>query len=169
MKKMNKKIIFTMSLLLLTILLSSCFKDNEYVKKIPANDIEQWKIIVENNDKMIEDDKMNKEKMMDKKTNSKWVYIDYSDSAILEAKWNIVLFFHADWCPTCIATEKDILKKWVPDNLTIIKTNFDKETVLKKKYWVLAQTTFVQVDNEWNMIKKWVWGRLDDIVEEVNK
>lgn len=116
------------------------------------------------------------EKSMDNSLNTKegvvsmnWKYTDYSTSALKEAKWNIVLFFHANWCPTCIATDKDIISKWVPDNLTIFKTDFDTELELKKKYEVLTQTTFVQVDNQWNMIKKWVWGRLADIVEKVGE
>ena len=109
--------------------------------------------------------------MMDdsKMTNSKGVYIDYSESALKDAKWDIVLFFHANWCPTCIATEKDILKQGVPDNLSILKANFDTELELRKKYWVTTQTTFVQVDNEWNMIKKWAWGKLADIVKKVSE
>lgn len=107
-------------------------------------------------------------KMMDGEV-SKWVYTDYSTSAVKNTKWDIVLFFHANWCPTCIATDKDIISKWVPDNLTIFKTDFDTQTELKKKYEVTTQTTFVQVDNQWNMIKKWVWGWLADIVEKVEE
>lgn len=97
---------------------------------------------------------------------TKWTYVDYSASNLANTKWKIVLFFHANWCPTCVAAEKDILSKYIPSNLTILKANFDTEIELKKKYWIVAQTTFVQVDNKWNLIKKWVWGRLTDIIEQ---
>jgi thioredoxin 1 len=58
------------------------------------------------------------------------------------------LFFHADWCPTCVAAEKDILSKDIPSDLTILKVNFDSEIELKKKYEIIAQTTFIQIDNK---------------------
>lgn len=106
---------------------------------------------------------------MENKVSMTWKYTTYNENELKNASWNIVLFFHANWCPTCIATDKDIISKWVPDNLTILKTDFDSETELKKKYEVTTQTTFVQVDNQGNMIKKWVWGRLNDIVEKVSE
>lgn len=91
-------------------------------------------------------------------------YLDYTPELLAEAEWNIVLFFHADWCPTCNALEKEILSDTIPSDLTILVVNYDTETELKKKYSVLTQTTLVQVDNQWNMINKWVWGRdLEDI------
>lgn len=96
-----------------------------------------------------------------------WVYKDYSPEAIKNAQWKIVLFFHADWCPSCKATDKDILSKNVPENITILKVNFDKEIDLKQKYWVLAQTTFVQIDKNWNEITKWVWWDLEDIISSI--
>ncbi len=100
---------------------------------------------------------------------TKWLYTDYSSSALKEAKWDIVLFFHANWCTSCVATNKDIISKWVPNNLTILKADFDSETELKKKYEVLGQMTFVQVDNQGNMIKKWIWGGFDGIVEKIGE
>jgi thiol:disulfide interchange protein len=37
-------------------------------------------------------------------------YIDYSPDALAQAqqKGRAVLFFHADWCPTCRALDKEI-------------------------------------------------------------
>ena len=73
------------------------------------------------------------------------------------ATHNVVLFFRASWCPTCIAVDKDIKAnaKSIPESLTILDVNYDNSTDLKKKYGVTYQHTFVQVDAQGNLIKKW--------------
>lgn len=61
----------------------------------------------------------------------------------------ILLFFHADWCPTCQNFEKQILaSKTIPKDVVILKVNYDTATELKKKYSILSQSTFIQVDSE---------------------
>ena len=100
-------------------------------------------------------------------TNSR--YISYSQQALAEATQDggrALLFFHADWCPTCRAAEKDILSKidQVPDDLTILKADYDTERELKKKYQVVVQHTFVQVDQNGNQVTKWSGGGLRDIL-----
>jgi len=69
---------------------------------------------------------------------------------------NVVLFFHASWCPTCRAAEKSIEETGVPAGLTILKTNYDTELALRKKYGITTQHTFVQVDAQGTLLKKWV-------------
>lgn len=71
-----------------------------------------------------------------------------------------VLFFHAGWCPTCIAAEKDFRANLdqIPENITIIKANYDTETELKTKYGVVTQDTFVQIDAQGDVIAKWNSG-----------
>ncbi len=69
----------------------------------------------------------------------------------------IVYFFRAGWCPTCRAVHADIqanLEK-IPSNLTILDIDYDNSTALKQKYGVTYQHTFVQVDAEGKLIKKW--------------
>lgn len=81
-----------------------------------------------------------------------------------------LIFFHAPWCPFCIAAEKDILSKFeqIPDDVTIMKADYDTEKELKQKYGVTTQHTFVQVDQEGNEITKWVGGEtLEDIVSRL--
>jgi len=86
-------------------------------------------------------------------------YEAYSPEKIAQAssKGNVVLFFRASWCPTCIAVDKDIKANLnaIPESLTILDVNYDKLTELKKKYGVTYQHTFVQVDVKGNLIKKW--------------
>ena len=101
--------------------------------------------------------------------NSEGLYLDYSKDSLMSAEGDIVLFFHADWCPACVSIDNKIKNDSIPSDLTILKVDFDNSTELKKVYWVTTQTTFVQVDSDWNMIKKWVSARdLDDIISRID-
>lgn len=95
-------------------------------------------------------------------------YISY-DSKELTSMQNVI-FFAASWCPTCRALDKELVnsKKQIPDNLTILKADFDTEKELRKKYGVTLQHTLVQVDSNGNLITKWSSSRdLTEILEEV--
>ena len=83
-------------------------------------------------------------------------YVEYSDSALQNAKGTRVLFFHAPWCPQCRAIDADIAKTTVPDGITIIKTDYDSQQALRQKYGITLQTTFVAIDAKDNAIKKYV-------------
>jgi len=83
---------------------------------------------------------------------------------------DVVLFFHASWCPSCKALNSDIEKNVgaIPAGVTILKTDYDKETELKKKYGVTTQHTLVQVDKDGNLIKKWSGGsKLENLLSEM--
>lgn len=94
------------------------------------------------------------------------VYKTYEASDLSRAEnGQVVLFFNAKWCPTCQAANANFLKQQVPENLTIASVDYDKNTALKQKYGVTYQHTFVQVDANGNLIKKWS-GSSD--VDQVN-
>jgi len=83
---------------------------------------------------------------------------------------DVVLYFFASWCPTCQALERDIIAHLadIPENVTILKVDYDTERELKKKYGVNYQHTFVQVDSQGNQIKKWVGSpTLAELVAQV--
>lgn len=83
---------------------------------------------------------------------------------------DLVLFFHASWCPSCRGLNSDIEKNVgvIPAGVTILKTDYDKETELKKKYGVTYQHTLVQVDKDGNMIKKWSGGsKLSNLLSQI--
>lgn len=86
------------------------------------------------------------------------VYGVYSPEKIALAQTeNVVLFFKANWCPSCRAVDADIkanLSK-IPSKLNILEVDYDTATALKQKYGVTYQHTFVQVDANGNMLKKW--------------
>lgn len=69
----------------------------------------------------------------------------------------VILAFSASWCPSCQAIEKDILKNLsnIPENVTLIKADYDTEKDLIKKYSIKGQHTFVQLDSNQNAVKTW--------------
>lgn len=104
-------------------------------------------------------------------TETKGSYEAYSAEKIAKAATgDVVLFFHASWCPSCRGLNNDIEKNLnkIPAQVTILKTDYDKETELKKKYGVTYQHTLVQVDENGNMIKKWSGGsRLENLLSQI--
>lgn len=88
-------------------------------------------------------------------------YEAYSaDKISLASTGDVVLFFHASWCPSCKALNADIEKNAgaIPSGVAILKTDYDMETELKKKYGVTTQHTLVHVDKDGKLIKKWSGG-----------
>lgn len=98
-------------------------------------------------------------------------YVAYSaDKLAMAETGDVVLFFHASWCPSCKALNSDIEKNLsaIPAGVTILKTDYDKEVELKKKYGVTTQHTLVQVDKDGNLIKKWSGGsKLENLLSEI--
>jgi len=98
-------------------------------------------------------------------------YEAYSPEKIARAEMgDVVLFFHASWCPSCRGLNADIEKNIssIPEGLSILKVDYDKELELKKKYGVTYQHTLVQVDKDGNLIKKWSGSpKLSSIVSEI--
>lgn len=89
-------------------------------------------------------------------TSNNGVYKDYSPTAIAETNGTKLLFFHASWCPQCRALEADIKQKGVPGGVVIIKVDYDTNQALRQKYGVTLQTTIVRVDDNGNLVKKYV-------------
>jgi thiol-disulfide isomerase/thioredoxin len=87
-------------------------------------------------------------------------YTDYAPELVAEADGDIVLFFHASWCPSCRTQDASIVSgaAEIPADLTILKVDYDSSTELKREHGVTTQHTFVQVDSEGNQITKWIGG-----------
>ncbi|WP_426688589.1 thioredoxin family protein [Rhodanobacter ginsengiterrae] len=58
----------------------------------------------------------------------------------------VVVYFHADWCPTCRA-QQPIVDKLLGEpqfkSVTLFEADFDNETALGKSLKVIQQSTFV--------------------------
>ena len=98
-------------------------------------------------------------------------YHDYSLESYEAAEGKTrVLFFHASWCPSCRSSETSFLETvdQIPEDIVILKVNYDKERELKKQYGITSQHTFVQVDAEGNAVVKWSGGALEMLLEKVD-
>lgn len=91
----------------------------------------------------------------------------YNDDMLGQAE-NTVLFFHSASCGSCRATEKSLLESGTPDDLKVLKINFDEDKDLRKKYSIAKYHTFVQVDANGEAIKTWSGSfTLEDIQEQL--
>lgn len=192
---MKKNIFFLLIFIALSSTLVSCNKDPNIDHKTMMGDKEMMKdesmmwswgmakeeiASMKKDDSMMEDDsmmwswEMDKEKMGsmgkdESMMNKTGAYKDYSSEILASSEWNIVLAFLATWCPSCVSTDKNLSSQEIPDNLTILKVDYDSNPDLKEKYLVTSQHTFVLVDSKWNMIKKWSWSKnAQDILSKIN-
>ena len=93
------------------------------------------------------------------------------DKLALANDGTVVLFFHANWCPSCRGLENDINAKLgqIPANTHILKLDYDTETELKKQYGVIRQHTLVVVDADGTELKKLtgLTNTLDQVVNQL--
>ena len=99
-------------------------------------------------------------------------YVPYSEAALADTSdTKRVLFFHATWCSTCNAFEREIEAQGVPEGITIVKANFDSDTDLKREYGVTVQSTFVLLDDQDQSVMSWPFGQglsgISDLYEQV--
>lgn len=99
---------------------------------------------------------------------NKGAYIDYEDGIVAKTAGTKLLFFHAPWCPQCRDLESDIKQQGVPAGVTIIKVDYDSNQDLRKKYGVTLQTTFVRVNDNGELEKKFT-AYDDPVLSSVTK
>lgn len=103
-------------------------------------------------------------------------YIVYSPEALEEGIGKTrVLFFYANWCPTCIPADKEIqanISK-IPEGTVVYRVNYDdsdtdaNEKALANKYNITYQHTFVIIDDNGNEIQQWNGGGLERLLSEL--
>ncbi len=85
------------------------------------------------------------------------MYKEYSAESMAELKGNqpFVVFFHADWCPTCKAWEAKIMESMarLPENTVILKADYDTEEALLQELGVTQQSTAVFFDASGEVVK----------------
>ncbi|MFZ1721876.1 MAG: thioredoxin family protein [Microgenomates group bacterium] len=112
------------------------------------------------------------EKMMQKEG----TYTPFSPELLVNsASTRRVLFFYANWCPTCKPADKSFSENSakIPADVTVIRVNYnDTETDqaekdLAKKYGVTYQHTYVQIDTSGKEIAKWNGGQIDELLSNL--
>ena len=79
-----------------------------------------------------------------------------------------VLFFAADWCPSCQADLKDINANGSRlGQVNVVVVDYDKSADLKAKYGITAQDTFVQIDQMGAKLAIWNGGGVDGILKNL--
>ncbi len=101
-------------------------------------------------------------------------YLDYSDQnlVISEKYGKTVLFFAATtWCSNCAELERGIKARVseLPEDITILKVDYDNDKETKAKYAVTIQTTLVLLDKNGKEIKRWIGtASFDDLMQNIN-
>lgn len=112
----------------------------------------------ENAEAMEKKDEVPQDAMMKKEVSGYTTYNSQAVSDSLAAGKNVILFFHAPWCPTCKAADANFVKETAPANTVVFKTDYDSNTDLRKKYGVTYQHTFVSLNADGSLKKKMSGG-----------
>jgi thiol-disulfide isomerase/thioredoxin len=126
------------------------------------------------------DESMQEDKMMEDENGDAMSeggrYVAYSQGS-LEATQGTrrVLYFYANWCPTCKPADASFRTKTdqIPSNVTIIRVNYNDsdtdpaEEALADEYGVTYQHTFVQIDENGNEVAKWNGGEIEELLERI--
>ncbi|HYD35189.1 MAG TPA: thioredoxin family protein [Vitreimonas sp.] len=86
-----------------------------------------------------------------------------------------VLFFYANWCPTCKPADEDFTNNShrLPADVTVIRVNYndpdtdETEKALAKKYAVTYQHTYVQIDESGDAVTKWNGGQVEEMLSKL--
>lgn len=129
--------------------------------------------------KMMQDEKMGSQDKKDedsKMMGAGGQYLPFSSTALTDTKdTRRVLFFYANWCPTCQPADKDFTNNAskLPKDVSVIRVNYSDndtdqaEKDLAKKYGITYQHTFVQIDAQGNEIAKWNGGQVADLLNNL--
>lgn len=125
-------------------------------------------------DAMMEDkssDSMMKEDTMMK--DDKQSYLPYSSTVLADtAGRRRVLFFYANWCPTCRPADADFQANAskFPADVSLIRVNYNdtetdqEEKNLAQKYGVTYQHTYVEIDAQGNKVQTWNGGQTAELL-----
>lgn len=91
------------------------------------------------------------------------LYESFDQVLALAANGPTLIYFHADWCPTCRATMVTFQARWpeVRPGLTLVIADYDSETDLKARFGVTYQNTFVQVAADGARLQSWNGGGIE--------
>lgn len=114
------------------------------------------KMMEENTDNAMMEEKSDSDSMMEGEAMMKsGTYGEYSGEKLaLAGEGDLVLFFHANWCPTCRALDAALSESPIPEGVHILKVDYDSNTALRQQYGVTTQHTLVQVNVQGEMIQK---------------
>ena len=129
-------------------------------------------------DKAMEGDKMmegeDAEEAMEMKTSGA-KYVQYSEDGYETiADQRHVLYFYANWCPTCRPADAEFQREMssIPDGLTVVRVNYEDddtdaaEEALANQHNITYQHTFLLIENG-EVITRWNGGSIDELLSQV--
>lgn len=157
---MNKNLVVIIAIIVFILIIGGVYMSiNDEKNEMIIGNIEQGEEMMTEGEGVEEKEAMMEEVEKNETMVEAGSYEAYAPEKIAQAssEKDVVLFFRASWCPTCRAVDADIKAKRVqiPASLTILDVDYDNSTALKQEYKVTYQHTFVQVDKEGSLIKKW--------------
>jgi thiol-disulfide isomerase/thioredoxin len=108
--------------------------------------------------------------MMAKDAGPSWrvEFTTLDDAKALAAESPTVLFFTADWCPTCKAALRDLDANGVKlGDRKIVLIDYDTSADLKMQYGVTYQHTWVWIDEAGKALATWNGDGVDGILKRV--
>lgn len=97
-------------------------------------------------------------------------YVDYSDRAFAEADdARRVYFFHAGWCPTCRTAHRNFTRNVdrIPGDVVVFRVDYDSNRELRRRFGVTYQHTYVLVDEEGELVRRWSGGDIDQLIRNL--
>jgi len=101
-------------------------------------------------------------------------YVNYTPEVLANSTGRRVLFFYANWCPTCQPIDKELkMTNKLPEDVTVFKVNYndsdtdENEDALAKKHNITYQHTFVIIDENGEPLTTWNGDGLSRILEEI--
>ena len=103
-------------------------------------------------------------------------YVEYSKSTFDQASsTRRVLFFYASFCSICRPADANFKSNTnkIPSDVTVIRVNYNdpdtdqEEKDLAKKYSVVYQHTFVQIDQEGKVVTRWNGGQIQELLANI--
>lgn len=142
---------------------------------MPEEDVSSDEAVMEEEVQNTEDDQVmstGEASMMDEGDR----YVEYTKENFEKSvDMRRVLFFYASWCPTCRPVDEDLREKFasIPQDMRVIRINYNdtdtdaEEKALADKYGVTYQHTFVQIDDQGNVVTKWNGGKTEDLLKNI--
>jgi thiol-disulfide isomerase/thioredoxin len=102
-------------------------------------------------------------------TGMKVAYTTLPAAESLAAKSPTVLFFAADWCPSCQADLRDINANGSRlGDIHVVVVDYDHSAALKKKYGITVQDTYVQIGSMGQKIGIWNGGGVQGVLDNIH-
>ena len=80
-----------------------------------------------------------------------------------------ILFFYSDRVPKSVTLGQEItlLSDQIPENVTILRVNYDSESDLKTKYNTITPNVLIQIDTDGKEVSRWNDPNFQDLLKSI--